>query len=170
MGPTSCRPSGDQTTACARAAVSARPCLAVRAVSRAGAVGGSSTSPGTRSTSPNSDRAASAAHHPLHFRKTRLDLDRPVGPGRPRLELLMIAGHDLRILQHMSGEHGDHPVARADHALADQPPHPGRCCRARRLAPDPGAVYHRLRLEDLVVAYRGDDTVRVANGARGALV
>src|SRR6266550_8795807 len=125
MGPTSCRPSGDQTTACARAAVSARPSLAVRAVSRAVAVGGSSTSPGTRSTSPNSDRAASAAHHPLHFRKTRLDLDRPVGTGRPGLELLMVACHGLRILQDVSREYGDHAVAQADHTLLDQPARPG---------------------------------------------
>src|SRR5439155_1124003 len=55
----------------------------------------------------------------------RLDLDRPVGAGGPRLELLMIARHRLRILQHVSREHRDHAVAGPDHALADQPLGPG---------------------------------------------
>src|SRR5439155_23099697 len=127
------------------------------------AVGVSSTSPGTRSTSPNSDRAASAAHHALHFRKTCLDFDRAVGAGRPRLELLMIARHGLGILQHVSREHGDHAVAWTDHALADQPSRPGERRGTRRLAPDPRTVHHRFRLENLVVAHGRYDPVGVAD-------
>src|SRR5207244_2558148 len=98
-------------------------------------------------------RSASAAHRPLHLPKTRLDLYRPVSAGGPRLELLMIARHRLRILQHVSREHRDHAVARPDHALADQPLGPGEGRGARRLAPNPRGVHDCLGLENLIIAH-----------------
>src|SRR2546426_1717910 len=79
----------------------------------------------------------------------RLDLDRPVGAGGPRLKLLMIARHRLRILQHVSREHRDHAVARPDHALADQPLGPGEGRGARRL----DRKSTRLNSSHLVISY-----------------
>src|SRR5437870_10580404 len=102
--------------------------------------------------------------------KPRLDLHRPIGARRWRLYLLVVVGHGRGVLEEVPGEDRHDAIARADRARANQLASAGDARGARRLAPDAGGVDDRFRLENLVVRYGDDHTIRFADRPNGPVV
>ena len=82
----------------------------------------------------------------------------------------MVVGHGRGVLEEVPGEDRHDAIARADRARANQLASAGDARGARRLAPDAGGVDDRFRLENLVVRYGDDHTIRFADRPNGPVV